>query len=395
MAALSETLRRLVGKDFEKRRYLLAVSGGLDSMALFHLAIEALEPTQIVVAHFHHGTRKSAERDLELVKHVAEKAGVEFVFARRAPTKKKVSELTLREARRFFLEAVRVETKCDYILTAHHLNDQFETLLMRIMRGTGAKGLSGIKERNGRYLRPLLSLTKQDIQIYAEVNEIGWNEDESNRDVHYLRNRVRHEVVPAFLKAAESLGSEGQILSRWNETAKELEQLTRSNHRKLVKLLSHTPYWTRLSEKNWKRLQSKEKRQLIGYLAGEPLTRPSLERILEAMEERCKRFDLTCGVESVFSCGHWFVSTKDQRRKLQRRGAPNIFQVISPEFQARYFRPGDRLGKTKLKKLFLEAKIPKPERRLVPIVLDKNGQIVGFYPKTDLVKCSFPFSFME
>lgn len=394
MAALPETLRRLVGEDFEKRRYLIAVSGGLDSMVLLQVAVEALEPSQIVVAHFHHGTRKTADRDLRLVERAAKDAGLEFVSARRKPTEAKASELTLRNARRDFLNRARIEKKCDYVLTAHHLNDQFETLFMRLMRGTGAKGLAGIKEKNGRYLRPLLSLTKHEIQDYAEVNELKWFEDETNSDTAYLRNRVRHTVVPAFLAAAQSLGSESQILSRWNDTAKEIGKLTKANSRRVAKSLKVTAYWTRLSEKDWKQLGSRTKRELIARVNPSPLTRPSLKRILIAMEKRQKRFDLTSGAEAVFSCGYWFFTTAKQRKHLEE-GDKNFFEITDSNYRARFFEPGDRLGKTKLKKLFLEAKIPKPERQLVPVVVDKKGNVVGFFPKTDVVRCDFPFSFTE
>lgn len=168
---------------------VLAISGGVDSMVLLHLF---LDDPEIVVAHFNHGTRTSAETDEKFIKRFCEERGLEF-FAGRANLGENVSEEKAREARYSFLRKVAFENKAE-IYTAHHVDDLVETVTINFLRGTGHRGLAPMSAIGVR--RPLLEKgwSKKDILKYAAENNVEFREDPTNSSDEYLRNRVRKNV---------------------------------------------------------------------------------------------------------------------------------------------------------------------------------------------------------
>jgi tRNA(Ile)-lysidine synthase len=178
--------------DIKPGKYVVAVSGGIDSMVLLDLL--RLNPaTQVIVAHFDHGIRDDSSLDREFVRHVAARHTIPFVYDR-AELGKGASEATAREARYAFLYKTREVSGADAIVTAHHEDDVLETALINLLRGTGRKGLSSLKSTD-TIVRPLLSVSKQDIRDYAQRHGITWREDSTNSDTKYLRNHVRHNVL--------------------------------------------------------------------------------------------------------------------------------------------------------------------------------------------------------
>lgn len=183
---------------------LLAVSGGLDSVCLLHYV--ATHKTQfgiekIVVCHVHHGIReKSADEDASLVKTLCEHYHIplelRYLDGKAMLAEGNFEEKARVERYRIFSDILK-EKKLDAIFTAHHADDQAETLYMRLYRGTSLKGLQGILvERDDRVYRPFLSLTKEDLRLYAEQNQLQWHEDETNQDTSYRRNYTRHTSLP-------------------------------------------------------------------------------------------------------------------------------------------------------------------------------------------------------
>lgn len=186
----------------------MGVSGGPDSIALLTLLskLQRKYALTLVVAHLHHGLlKKEGERFLSLVRKNAETLG--FAFYSKKISLKKLAEKNKRsleemgriERYRFF-EAVANKTKADKIVTAHTLDDQAETVLMRIFRGSGLRGLTGIpyKRRLGPYqlIRPLLNTQKKDILSFLKQNRIPFCVDKSNRNAVFTRNRLRHDLLP-------------------------------------------------------------------------------------------------------------------------------------------------------------------------------------------------------
>jgi tRNA(Ile)-lysidine synthase len=174
-------------------KYVLAVSGGVDSMALLNLLSK--EPNlELVVAHFNHGIRPDSTKDEELVARRAKQLKLPFETGY-GHLSKNASEDTARKARYAFLNSVKTKHRADAIITAHHQDDLIETAVLNILRGTGRRGLSAISA-NKKVLRPLLDIPKVQIIEYAENNNLEWLEDSTNQDTDYLRNYVRIKLMP-------------------------------------------------------------------------------------------------------------------------------------------------------------------------------------------------------
>jgi len=212
---------------------LVAVSGGGDSSALlvalasiageFGLALRA--------AHLHHGLRGlEADRDLEFVRSLCARLGVPLLHARRDARRLLAArgwsgEDGLRRLRRGFLAAAARRAGATAIATAHTADDQLETLLLRLARGAGLRGLGAMRERSGRWIKPLLGATRAEVEADLRRAGIEWREDASNATRDHARNRVRHDVVPALLAAAG--GSRPGLARRAARTAAELREAER------------------------------------------------------------------------------------------------------------------------------------------------------------------------
>lgn len=201
-------------------RYLLAVSGGRDSMALLHAFAEERRSDLSAVATFDHGTGVSAAESVELVVRECLRRGISVV-AGRAPERPGVaraSESVLREARWAFLRAVAEERRA-VIVTAHTRDDQAETVAMRILRDASARGLSAMEWPLSDVVRPFLDISREDIVRYAREAGIPYKEDPSNTDPVYLRNRLRADVLAAAERARpgfrEELVAIGRRATAW------------------------------------------------------------------------------------------------------------------------------------------------------------------------------------
>lgn len=171
--------------------YLLALSGGLDSMVLLEVLQRIRPQSQIRVAHFHHGPGSTAQiqyRDqaLDFVKHKISN-NQDFVLGKSEKLLK--SEAEMREARWNFLRRERKANEA--IVTAHHLDDWTETALLKMMRGTSLEGISNLKVWNSEIFRPFLRNTKAELLNYAKSRNVEWVEDPSNQSDDYLRNWLR------------------------------------------------------------------------------------------------------------------------------------------------------------------------------------------------------------
>lgn len=180
----------------EASEFILAISGGLDSMVLLE-AMQRLKPqAQIVVAHYHHGESDNAEvmsyreQALQTVKSYCESKKIKFLTEKSA--EKLASEAQFREKRLDFFDGVKAKFPKALFATAHHKDDQLETWLLKMIRGSGAEGLENFKFWNQKTLRPLLSFTKAEILTYAQEKGLTWLEDPTNQESDYLRNWLRN-----------------------------------------------------------------------------------------------------------------------------------------------------------------------------------------------------------
>ena len=205
---MDNSVPSLVERELRGRRVVLAVSGGRDSMSLLHAAASRARDTVACVASFDHATGAHAAESIALVRSVAAELDIEFVSERAAVTKS--TEAGWRAQRWSFLRRV-ARSRGAQIATAHTRDDQLETVLMRVMRGSGARGLAALAARSdarNAIVRPLLGVDRDDLANYAAGPHLRWVEDPGNARLDHLRSRVRHEILPALTRARPTLARE-------------------------------------------------------------------------------------------------------------------------------------------------------------------------------------------
>lgn len=407
-------------------KVVVGLSGGADSVSLLH-ALNRLKHLhlRLIAAHLNHGIRgKEAARDAEFSRSVAESLGVEFVLGEAdAPALRKKSRLSLEDAARTlryeFFESVRKKHGASRIATAHTLDDQAETVLMRLIRGSGTRGLSGIPPMSGRYIvRPLIETDRAAIESYLKSEGIDWIEDSTNRERDYLRNRIRLDLLPG--------------LSEYNPKIKETLTRTADILRLEEDFISHE------AERKFRSVFKSEGGELTGDLNKYKRLHAAvriavLMRALSEKRDGLKNISsihltaadalltsMTASGESVFpegtvvvkGHGSFLVTTKDELAKgfsyaipsPGRWGFPELeveieeapvknleaeredivylnFDAVKFPIEVRSFKPGDRfvpLGmkrRKKVKDYFIDRKIPAFMRMRVPIFLSA-GEII-------------------
>jgi len=180
----------------KRARVLVALSGGSDSTALLHLLLGLGEDFQILIAaaHFDHGLRAGSERVAGDVAERCRRAGIPCRIGTNDQPLRNQGEY--RNARYGFLSEAAAWWGADRVVLAHHRDDQEETILLNLLRGTGLRGLAGIPPRRGVYVRPLLGIGREDLRNYLTERALGWVEDPSNEDPRYARARVRSTLLP-------------------------------------------------------------------------------------------------------------------------------------------------------------------------------------------------------
>jgi tRNA(Ile)-lysidine synthase len=296
---LRELERAAVRLDLAGHTVLAAVSGGLDSTVLADAlaASAARGGWSLAIAHVHHGMRGAdADADQAAVEALARRLGVPFAAERVAPhtLREGVSSRvrpTLQEAARTLryaaLDRIAEQIGADRIATAHHADDQAETVLLRLFRGTGPDGLGGIPERSpdGRIVRPLLRVSRAEIEVYADIRRLAWREDASNASPDYARNRLRkwlprlaEDFNPRLLRAIADLAEAQRRDSEWIRAAVEREAEAR---------FASEGSWLRIDVKDWDALPD----ALVRRIAREALVRVGGARYVERVHlERVEKF---------------------------------------------------------------------------------------------------------
>jgi tRNA(Ile)-lysidine synthase len=232
LSNLAENLNRSLRRDGSLapgERIAVAVSGGADSVALLHLLLEIREDAGIIlsVAHFNHKLRgRASDADEKFVRTLAAEHGLEFFVAHeeiaaRAKRERGNLEEVARKARYAFFEKLVREERVAKIAVAHTADDQAETVMAHILRGTGLAGLGGIHPQAGAVFRPLLSVRREDLRKYLRANRRRWREDSTNLDTKRTRARIRQKLMPLLAKNFQPMVVEH--LCRLAELAREDE----------------------------------------------------------------------------------------------------------------------------------------------------------------------------
>lgn len=404
---------------------LTAVSGGADSVALLDV-LGSLGPEwslSLHAVHVHHGLRPEADAEAEFVRDLCARLGVplsvERVVVRREPPWEGL-EAEARRARYGAFRAVARRIGAQRIATAHTADDQAETVLMRLLEGAGPRGLAGIAPVRGMLIRPLLDARRADVEAHLRARGIRWVEDPSNTDPRFLRNRIRHEVLPFLAQAIEpsiverlarsAILVRGMVDGLERAAAAELEQLGRRGSegwvlkttdlagrpgelavevvRQAARDLGHSGALRGHAQKALRRLLGpgpvrgalrtggvtveRSGRWLrvgpgrLPPLAPRELTLPgelALPEIGRLLEARC------------------FPQTPGYAPPREARRAAFDADLLPPRLQVRARRRGDRFApfggpaERRLKSFFIDAGVPRWERERVPL-LEAAGDII-------------------
>jgi len=183
-------------------KIILGISGGPDSVFLldFFAKLKKKYPLKLIVAHVNYGLRGSeSDKDQALVEKLAGEHELEMIVLN-PKLKKKVSENYLRDIRYNFFQTLREDFSFDSIAVAHTQDDQAETFLMRVIRGSGLKGLTGMQFKSNYIIRPLLEIFKKEILEYLKKNKISFRIDKTNLESKFLRNKIRNQLIPYLEK---------------------------------------------------------------------------------------------------------------------------------------------------------------------------------------------------
>lgn len=249
-------LKNHIEKDLDflnQGKLLIAISGGVDSVVLTYLMHKL--GANVALAHCNFNLRGSeSDADEDFVLNLAEKLDLEVLVQRfdtekYAKENKRSIQMAARELRYSWFEELSEQLNFDYILTGHHADDNLETFLINFTRGTGLEGLTGIPEVNGEFVRPLLPFSSDAIVAYAKENNIKWRDDSSNASVKYLRNKLRHEVIPILKEINPSLLQSFQsTLSNLNDTADIVEESTNAVLKRAIETIDDNHIAFKISE---------------------------------------------------------------------------------------------------------------------------------------------------
>ena len=389
-------------------RVLCAVSGGADSMCLLSQMVSLAAQTgfSVLCAHFDHRQRGAeSRRDADFVRAWCAEHDVPcFVEAYEGG---RSDEASLRAARYAFLRRVAAEQNCRWIATAHTADDQLETMLLNLARGSGLRGMTGIAPVQGDLLRPMLEMTRADVEAYLRAHQIPHVEDSSNASDDYARNRLRHAALPALQSVnAQAVRHAAETASLLREDADYLDSLALQALEKdgsSLEALQSLPRPVRarvfrlcfgagLSKQHIEALHA-----FIMEDAPAALDLPGVRVLREQGRLRAEQalpplpeLVLTAG-QTVDLPAHGFRITVSETDTVpQIYDSFTVYRFKSAEIRGKLTltarRPGDAIriagrGCTKrLSDLFLEAGIPVSERDYIPVLRDDLGPaaVYGF-----------------
>jgi tRNA(Ile)-lysidine synthase len=294
-----ELFRKL--KSYKGSKFLVAVSGGKDSVSLLHLLSRIANRLEISlkVAHVHHGKTEPKQftarnRAAKFVKQLAKKYDLEFFengsgFG--AP--KSQSEAALREFRLAVLESLRIDTKSDYVVFAHHADDLLETRLLRLIRGTGAEGIRAMKLRSGKKLRPLLDVTRENLHAYADECGLSSMEDPSNKISGPLRNWLRNNWLEEL--EAKRPGSKKSLSRSLALVAEALANRPNAPHQLAEKCI----HGGQLDRHVFNALSSRDKRAMLAFylrdLDVNGVSRSHIEEVIKRLDTFQKKLMFKVG----------------------------------------------------------------------------------------------------
>lgn len=394
------------------QKITLAVSGGADSMYLFYnfMDLKEIMNLDILVCHLNHGVRETAKRDEDFVKNKCKDYGIKCV------TKKvnmneyaKAHKMSSEEAGRLLrYEFFRENSKDRLIITAHNANDRAETILQRIIRGTGINGLVSIKEKRDGIYRPMIDISRDDIEKYLKENNLDYVDDETNFKEIYTRNKIRLSLIPelknynpniisSLLRLSDNAEDAMEFIEF--ETSKHFDEATYGNELSIAKLKEVHEYIGKEIIRKFLENNSNDKEIITRKnilntynlmdsmsgkkidLGGNIIARKTFDKIVIEEKDLDKNkyqvYPLKEGLNKT-PYGDFYVTINGEKRE------PSMFNImldcgkIKSSLSVRYRKNGDRFvplgmkGSKKLKDYFIDRKVDSKKRDSIPIVCDEE-----------------------
>lgn len=404
-------------KKYQGKRICVAVSGGKDSVALLHY-LNALKDEcgyALLAVHCEHGIRgEESLEDMRFVEKLCKAWDIPlYIFQEDCPARAKREKESLETAARNFrlecFDKLVREGKADAIATAHHKNDEAETVLFRLARGTSLGGMSAMKEESGYLLRPFLSWTKEDITAYINANALPYREDKTNLELDATRNKIRLDILPRIeecipgatsniARFALLAGEDNELLC---ELAKELLEGTEKGF--FIRFCDKKPLFTRAVlialkglglNKDYTATHLDSVFELQRLERGATIDLPKDIRAEKSIEgvyiyRNREEFYPPLGEEKAFSLdgfdgGRYEVIVSNKPIIDGEKGWKTLRfdkDKLPQDAVFRFRKDGDKIkvfgGDTKsLKKLFNERKVPVRERAYLPLLAEKDGAAV-------------------
>lgn len=408
--------------DFLEKKLCIACSGGVDSIFLTLILAGKFSTKQLVILHYNHTTRGVENEDDELfVREFAQNLGIAFLTEKRKDIP--YTEASLRESRYQFFRKIMRQFDTPYLFTAHHANDVIETMLMRLARGSSEIAAPKMFQKFPDHIRirPLLNIPKRDIITFLTEHQISWREDPSNRNDHYLRNRIRKTLV-SFDRVIGKQNWETNFLSSYHYLCEDADCL-----QQMATAYVHDPKRLDLRSAKFSALI----RRAIHLWYPEALSKTCFEEIFSAiLKNETKTLTVTPTLSikidhkiltkiitpkacPPYHFANWSTGTlflpngfylsrtfhrmnkddsegiftnpkkflQDDNRELLNQNVVFLNPEIAKTVSIRTWENGDayrpiHAPQKSLKKLFCEKKIPAPLRRQLPVLCDVQGNIL-------------------
>lgn len=378
----------------------------MDSVVLAHLCSKL--NLNIALAHCNFNLRgNESDEDENFVIELADNLELE-VFIERfetevyARTQKISIQMAARELRYKWFEDLKETLGFDYIFTAHHANDNLETVLINFVRGTGLEGLTGIPETNGNIIRPLLAFSREEIEDYARISHLKWREDSSNTSVKYLRNKIRHEILPKLFELNPKMLETFEVTrNNLNESAALVDDYISALFPRIakeeefgysfrIKLLKTIPHLKAVLYELFKSFGFTEWNDVYDLLEAQPgkIVYSKTHRLIKDRENLLltllpdpeeREFEILAGEEVVMLPIGTFQF--EEVGELSEADAKTIFLDLNKlQFpltvrkweKGDYFIPFGMKGKKKLSKFFKDEKLSLPEKENCWLLCSRN-----------------------
>ncbi len=413
MGSLSADFKRHLTVHFPELlqgRSILALSGGLDSMVLFELLLEAEIGFSVAHCNFQLRGNDSGD-DQKFVEEVSRSRSREFhvkKFQTEEYAKKRglSIQIAARELRYNWFDELLDKTHADFLITAHHADDNLETFLINLSRGSGLKGLTGIPERNGRIRRPLLTFQREELENFAKEKKIAWREDRSNAQVNYLRNRIRIELIPRMKEVLPSLSKgfsttlehlkdsqavlDDRLMETWKQIAVAKGDLTQIDIAKVESLNNPKAYLHGLFS-NFGFTQWADIKDLLTAQSGKMVFSPTHRLLKDRESLLLQRIDTLPDAEQVkvirqgqrsvdLGSGTLLIERETDSKESAKSPFTESLDADKLKFpltvrkwqKGDYFYPKGMQGRKKLSKFFKDEKLSIPEKENIWLLCAEN-----------------------